>query len=258
MPKTTRRTSAARSAPYPSPPSKQSSKPKPKPKPKSNKATDTKVEEPTDPSIAPHLLITLDGETDETVPVFDTCDEVRAKITSLFDNKTPNAAAKGKPYTKKALADQMGDITSQSLQRFRDHDGEMSGAEMKAYYKGYAPFKPPLPPAYPRNHIQPTTTHSYIFFEKLRLHTPIPKTPSRLSAEKSHPSGRDLHDPTRKRGGQQLHFWVGPGEDPNDFLTEEEKRQGLYFKEGRMPLVEEGGNKGRKGGGGGKGKKGGV
>jgi len=50
---------------------------------------------------------------------------------------------------------------------------------------------------------------------------------------------------------------VGPGEDPNDFLTEEEKRQGLYFKEGRMPLVEEGGNKGRKGGWGGKGKKGG-
>ncbi len=145
MPKTTRRTSAARSAPYSSPPSKQSSKPKPKPKPKpkSKKATDTKVEEPTDPSIAPHLLITLDGETDETVPVFDTCDEVRAKITSLFDNKTPNAAAKGKPYTKKALADQMGDITSQSLQRFRDHDGEMSGAEMKAYYKGYVPLNPP-------------------------------------------------------------------------------------------------------------------
>ncbi len=34
--------------------------------------------------------------------------------------------------------------------------------------------------------------------------------------------------------------------------------QGLYFKEGRMPLVEEGGNKGRKGGGGKKGKIGGV
>lgn len=34
--------------------------------------------------------------------------------------------------------------------------------------------------------------------------------------------------------------------------------QGLYFKEGRMPLVEEGGNKGRKGGGGGKGRSGGF
>lgn len=139
MPKATRRTSGPRSAPYPSPPPKQTSKSKAKPKLK--KATDTKAEKPTDPSIAPHLLITLDGETDDSVPVFDTCDEVRAKITALLDKKTPNAAAKGKPYTKKALADQMGDITSQSLQRFRDHEGEMSGAEMKAYYKGYAPSK---------------------------------------------------------------------------------------------------------------------
>ena len=116
MPKAARRTSGSRAAPYPSPPSKQTTKPKAKPpsKPKSKKATSTEIDHPTAPSTALHL-ITLDGEPTDTVPIFDTCDEVRAKITSLLDNKTPNPAAKGKPCTKKALADQMGDITSQSL-----------------------------------------------------------------------------------------------------------------------------------------------
>lgn len=106
----------------------------------------------------------------------------------------------------------MGDITSQSLQRFRDHEGngEMSGAEMKAYYLGY------------------------IFFEKLRVHEGRPKTEARIAAEADFGDrGRELRDPTRKRGGTRG-IWVRPGEDPNNFLTAEEKAQGLSYRE-RLP-----------------------
>lgn len=119
----------------------------------------------------------------------------------------------------------MGDITSQSLQRFRDHEGngEMSGAEMKAYYLGY------------------------VFFEKLRVHEGRPKTEARIAAETEFGDrGRELRDPTRKRGGTRG-IWVRPGENPNDFLTAEEKAQGLSYRE-RPPTKVAKANPGAKGG----------
>lgn len=83
----------------------------------------------------------------------------------------------------------------------------MSGAEMKAYYLGY------------------------VFLEKLRLYEGREKTEARLAAEAEFgEKGRELRDPTRKRGGT-MGVWVRPGEDPNVFLTEEEKAKGLFFRE---------------------------
>ena len=187
------------------------------------------------PSRPPHLDISLPGESTESVPVYDTCNTVRAGITELL-SPDPNMVPTRKPYTKKALAEQMGDITSQSLQRFRDHTGgeDMSGAEMKAYYLGY------------------------VFLEKLRLYEGREKTEARIAAEDDFgEKGRELRDPTRKRGGTKG-IWVRPGEDPNDFLTEEEKAKGLFFRErkSQMREVREGkarigdtGNKGGKKGG---------
>lgn len=161
----------------------------------------------------PHLEISLHGESTESVPVYDTCDTVRAGIAELLSPDANTVPAR-KPFTKKALAEQMGDITSQSLQRFRDHTGgkEMSGAEMKAYYLGY------------------------VFLEKLRLYEGREKTEARIAAEaKFGEKGRELRDPTRKRGGT-MGVWVRPGENPSDFLTEEEKAKGLFFRERKTQM----------------------
>lgn len=225
MPKTNRRSSGPRSAPYSLPPSHSAltSKPRPSTKPK---ATSTPAESQKAFSLPAHLSVSLPGEETESVPVYDTCDTVREAITSLLSPRAdPATSYVRQSYTKKALAEYMGDITSQSLQRFRDHEGngEMSGAEMKAYYLGY------------------------VFFEKLRIHEGRPKTEARIAAEAEFGGrGRELRDPTRKRGGTRG-IWVRPGEDPNDFLTAEEKAQGLSYRE-RPPTKSVKANPGRKGG----------
>ncbi|MCJ1422556.1 hypothetical protein MMC29_000436 [Sticta canariensis] len=226
MPKTARRSSGPRSAPYPLPTSHatSTSKPKPSQKPKANSkpAASHKAS-----SLPAHLSISLPGEETESVPVYDTCDAVREAITSILSPPADPATSYVRElYTKKALAEYMGDITSQSLQRFRDHEGngEMSGAEMKAYYLGY------------------------VFFEKLRVHEGRPKNEARIAAESEFGDrGRELRDPTRKRGGTRG-IWVRSGENPNDFLTAEEKAQGLSYRE--RPLTKgikvNQGTKGRK------------
>ena len=74
----------------------------------------------------------------------------------------------------------------------------------------------------------------YVFFEKLRVHEGRPKTEARIAAETEFGErGREVRDPTRKRGVTRG-IWVGPGENPNDFLTAEEKAQGLSYRE-RLP-----------------------
>ena len=100
----------------------------------------------------------------------------------------------------------------------------MSGAEMKAYYLGY------------------------VFFEKLRIHEGRPKNEARIREELEFGDrGRELRDPTRKRGGTRG-FWLRFDEDPNDFLTAEEKAQGLSYQ--KRPLTRgtkvNQGTKGRK------------
>lgn len=99
----------------------------------------------------------------------------------------------------------------------------MSGAEMKAYYLGY------------------------VFFEKLRICEGWPKTEARIAAEAEFGErGRELRDPTRKRGGTRG-IWVRLGEDPNGFLTAEEKAQGLSYRK-RPPTKVAKANSGTKGG----------
>ncbi|MCJ1299690.1 hypothetical protein MMC08_002483 [Hypocenomyce scalaris] len=233
MPKAKRRSSVVRPAPYPSPLSRRSSSgskgskgskdaksPETSETPKTSKTSKSfRGSKDAEPSRFPDTTdfdpssIPLDGEDSHSVPVYDTCAEIRSKITSLLDSSAETEVnGKKKKYNKTVLCQQMGDgMRTQTLQRFRDHEGEMGGAETKAYYLGY------------------------IFFEKLRIHSEEEKSASRKKAEKKFgDKGRELYDPDKNRGGGRRGIFVGPGEDPNDFLTAEEVAQGWYFPKGKV------------------------
>ncbi|KIX93607.1 uncharacterized protein Z520_10785 [Fonsecaea multimorphosa CBS 102226] len=104
--------------------------------------------------------IHLDGEDEEAVPVYDTCDDIRTKI-NRFLRETPSASNAGfvrtinaavqSPTTKTATAAQ--------LSAFLKRKGPTGGAESPVFY------------------------NSYIFFEKLRIQRGKPKTKKRQEME---------------------------------------------------------------------------
>lgn len=86
-----------------------------------------------------HLALTLPGEAEHAVPVYDSCDEIRAKIRALLDSKQTivgETDKRGKPktYTRARFLQDLGNVNTNSLRRFMDRDGEMAGAEIGVYY----------------------------------------------------------------------------------------------------------------------------
>ncbi len=78
-----------------------------------------------------------------TVPVYDNCDEIRAKIRTFLDSKPiiPEAGptdknGKTKPYTRNQFIKDIG-VNTNSLTQFMKREGEMSGAEIGVYKKAY-------------------------------------------------------------------------------------------------------------------------
>ena len=70
---------------------------------------------------------------------FDSCDEIRTKIRALLDSKQTIAGEtdkRGKPktYTRARFLQDLGNVNTNSLRRFMERDGEMSGAEIGVYY----------------------------------------------------------------------------------------------------------------------------
>jgi len=121
MPKAARRTSgpkeATKTGPYPSPSSRNS----------------------TSSNASSFLDIQLPGSDTHSVPVYDTCDEIRAKTSAFLESKHPIPGAttkngKEKPYNKKVFCEHIGGVNSNSLRRFLEGEGEASGAENGAYY----------------------------------------------------------------------------------------------------------------------------
>jgi hypothetical protein len=199
MPKAARRASGPRAEPYPAikpgdkPPAKKaSSKPAPKkaltekssaevnlaPSPaaskesvtkapakrSSNKATTASTDQPS----GSFLDIKLDGEDDNTIPIYDTCSTVRQKINALLgkDNHKPENGMPGefdkqgkpKPYTKASFCRAL-DTRPDTLARFLKAKQMMGGAESAVYPKAYA------------------------FFEKKRIFEGKKKTPGREKVE---------------------------------------------------------------------------
>jgi hypothetical protein len=207
MPKATRRTSAPRAEPYPTikpgdkPPTKKTTAAKPAPKKASKNLFAEKTPAEVNKSSAPistdepssktpaakkpnkkavsnasttnkassFLEIKLDGEDDNTIPIYDTCSTVRQKINALLgkDNKKPENGMPGefdkqgnpKPYTKASFCRALGDARADTLNRFLKANQMMGGAESAVYPKAYA------------------------FFEKKRIFEGKKKTPGRLKVE---------------------------------------------------------------------------
>jgi hypothetical protein len=195
MPKAARRTSAPRAAPYPA--IKPGDKPPTSNNAASNSASKKVLTEKTFPELnsasAPvaikdstkktsqkatakstdrpagsYLDIKLDGEDDNSIPIYDTCSTIRQKINALLgkDNHKPENAMPGefdkqgnpKPYTKASFCRAI-DSRPDMLARFLKAKLMMGGAESSVYPKAYA------------------------FFEKKRIFEGKKKTPGRLKVE---------------------------------------------------------------------------
>jgi hypothetical protein len=114
------------------------------------------------------LDLTLPGEVDRTVPVYDSCAQVRVKIKNLLEkhkdkpeNAQPGEFAKNgkpKPWTAKAVCDAIG-VSTKSYGAFMKKSGHMGGAENHTYYG------------------------AYVFFEKKRIFEGAKKTAARVKME---------------------------------------------------------------------------
>ncbi|KAF3903890.1 hypothetical protein ABW20_dc0108282 [Dactylellina cionopaga] len=108
--------------------------PKKKPAAKSTKAISSKN------SIPDVSAVYLEGEEDNEVPVFDTCDVVRRKIT---------AALTSTAHTKASLMRALAACTSSpdrpippnSFQRFMAAKGKTGGSQNRVFYAGYVYFE---------------------------------------------------------------------------------------------------------------------
>ena len=102
--------------------------------------------------------VELSGEEDESVEVYDTCDEVRRKIAAYL--REPNVAqAAFLRSLAQMLPDPTATLRSKQLNDFQAKKGPLAGNTSKIYYA------------------------AYVFFEKLRLKQGKPKTKKRLENE---------------------------------------------------------------------------
>lgn len=153
MPKATRRPeSAPPAAPYPAS------------KPKTQALGSPSSDEPVS-----FLDITLPGEDEHDVEVYDTCQVIRTKIKNLLgkDNHLASNAVPGeflksgapKPWNIKRFLEAIGGVNSNSYGRFMKSHGRMGGAENGTFYG------------------------AYVFFEKKRIAAGVKKTAARVKCE---------------------------------------------------------------------------
>ncbi|KAI8964471.1 hypothetical protein F5Y11DRAFT_86999 [Daldinia sp. FL1419] len=112
--------------------------------------------------------IKLDGEDTQSVPVYDTCDEVRKKIRAFLRNPNITQAAFCRTIAKSFPEEKQ--IQSRQLSSFLEKKGPMSGNTSSVFYG------------------------AYVFFEKLRIKEGKPKSKIRQEMEKIHPSGVNTTD----------------------------------------------------------------
>lgn len=107
--------------------------------------------------------VTLDGEEDHSVPVFDTCDAVRRKINAIL--RKDGVTKAGFLRAAAAASRHDGTIGANSLNNFLRSKGALKGNTNAVYY------------------------HAYVFFEKLRLKQGKPKDKLQEGTEKANPQG---------------------------------------------------------------------
>lgn len=127
--------------------------------------------------------IHLEGEEDQSIPVYDSCDEIRKKISAYLREPGVTQAgflreiAKAYPEGKK--------IQSKVLNDFLGKRGATSGNTSSVFYG------------------------SYVFFEKMRIRDKKPKSKHREQMEKEYPR-EGMETKRRLDGG----IWCMKGERP--------------------------------------------
>lgn len=102
--------------------------------------------------------IELEGEDEETVEIYDTCDEVRRKIAAYLREPNVTQAAFLREIVK-GLPDPGVKIQSKQLKDFQTKKGPLAGNQSKVFYA------------------------AYVFFEKQRILQGKPKSKKRLEME---------------------------------------------------------------------------
>ncbi|KAK4454571.1 hypothetical protein QBC34DRAFT_433511 [Podospora aff. communis PSN243] len=128
--------------------------------------------------------VVLEGEDTDSVPVFDSCDEIRRKINAHMKNPNVTQAQ----FCRDILAQlhspaKPKSIQGSQLQRFRGMKGADAGAGSLVFYG------------------------AYVFFEKIRIKEGKSKTKHRLAMEETWPEGFEREG---RRGG----YWCLGNERP--------------------------------------------
>ncbi|CAH0029125.1 unnamed protein product [Clonostachys rhizophaga] len=111
--------------------------------------------------------VTLPGEDTGSVPVYDTCGEIRRKIRALLAKGVSQAALSR--TLSKMLPGSQGQVSSRNIGTFMKQKHLMDGNTSPAFYAGY------------------------VFFEKQRIKNGKPKTKTRQEMEEAHgKTGVDL------------------------------------------------------------------
>ncbi|KAK6330681.1 hypothetical protein TWF718_002879 [Orbilia javanica] len=124
--------------------------PAPAPAKKSTKATKA-AKEPKEPAPKPAKLpkgtlpefittITLEGEEDDSVPVFDTCDVIRRKITGALNSATHTKASLMRAFAA-CTSEPDHPIAPNSFQRFMSAKGKTGGCANRTFYAAYVYFE---------------------------------------------------------------------------------------------------------------------
>jgi hypothetical protein len=104
----------------------------------------------------------LPGEEDETVPIFDTCDDVRRMINKHLKDTQSSQAAFARELSEMLP---MSKVEARQLRRFMEFKGPRGGSHCIAFYAGY------------------------VFFEKLRIKTGKKKSVKREEMEDAWTAG---------------------------------------------------------------------
>ncbi|KAG9050263.1 hypothetical protein FS837_006704 [Tulasnella sp. UAMH 9824] len=117
----------------------------------------TKTSKATKPQYASWKDVVLEGEDECEVPIYDDCNTIRRKIRALL--KAPD-------FKVTHWLKDIGNINSNSYNRFMALRGADRGAENGTYYA------------------------AYVYFEKVRIFEGKKKTATRIAAEEGLPSAR--------------------------------------------------------------------
>jgi hypothetical protein len=126
----------------------------------------------------------LPGLLDDSVPVYDSCDEIRCKIKEHLLNRDVTQASFLRTLAAQFRPEANRKFQSKQLNTFREYQGADKGNMSAVFYA------------------------SYVYFERLRLVKGDGKTAHRLGMEKAWPSGFE----TRTPGPSQRGLQSGPGD----------------------------------------------